>query len=582
VDMKGALDTTFIVVGSVGPTGISDFSNRPGTTCLTDGASPCKYSASLKESGYLMNRFIVAPGELILVSDGAGGSVRQSGTSLAAPMVAGAVALIQDRWPWMREKPRDIAKVILESAKDLGDPGTDPVYGVGMLDIEAAMAPLDFSKLRYYLTDKAGKQSQVAVGTLSSRGVQPSWATGDMYFTAFEPLEEVERDFLIPLSTRLYGTMRQGEYFQDYVYNRMVTWMGTSGFAGGPLGIGDRSRSRAIGAGNGWTMQMTGRLASDYSGDGRGRRTALRSTVQFASPSGATAISLGLGDGAAAIGGQAGMSLASDFDPYSGGVNPLLGFASGGAHVGVRTEIARGLQIKAGFSQERRSRGLDLYDVGNLAERVALGGLARYRARATSIQVEYGATDWLRISAAATQLSEPNAFLGVRSLASSDLAGGTSTQGMTVGAEVSLGHGVSLFGTGTGSRSRSVGSDSALRIGRGGVLGSAYQVGIGKQGLFSAQDAIRVTMAQPLRMERGRLELGGVQVIDRSTGEKGYAVSRFDLSGVQPRRMVVEGNYATQLLDGVAEVSMFGRGEVGALDPGTARLMLGSQLRVTF
>lgn len=66
-------------------------------TCLTDGGTKCKKSASLKESGYLMNRFIVAPGELILVADGTGGLTRQSGTSLVAPPVAGTVALIQDR-----------------------------------------------------------------------------------------------------------------------------------------------------------------------------------------------------------------------------------------------------------------------------------------------------------------------------------------------------------------------------------------------------------------------------------------------------------------------------------------------------
>ena len=76
INMEGALDSTFIVVGSVDPYGrISAFSNTPGTACITLG-STCENTQAwnsddprfatsdyLKQSGLLMNRFIVAPGE---------------------------------------------------------------------------------------------------------------------------------------------------------------------------------------------------------------------------------------------------------------------------------------------------------------------------------------------------------------------------------------------------------------------------------------------------------------------------------------------------------------------------------------
>lgn len=579
VDMKGTLDTTFIVVGSVGPSGISEFSNRPGTTCLTDGGTECKKSSSLKESGYLMNRFIVAPGELILVSDGAGGVVRQSGTSLAAPLVAGAVALIQDRWPWMREKPRDIAMVILGSAKDLGAPGIDPVYGVGMLDVEGAMSPLDFNKLKYYLTSNNGKsQNEVSASTLRGQGLQASWSANDMYFTAFEKLDQVERDFLIPLSTRLYGTTRNGEYFQDFVYNRMVKWIEGANFAGRPLGFSDSMQSAPVDLG-GWTMRMSGRMVSSHDDRGQAFRPELRSTVYLTAPSGKLGFSMGHGDGAVALGGGRGASMAADFDPYSGGTNPLLGFASGGSHAAAQVAVGGGVELRAGYTEQRNYRPEDLVTVRDSSGHNMLD---RYRASAMSVELGYDALSWLRISAAATNLREPNAVFGVRPLVGTDLAGGSRTNSMTVGANADLGSGIAVFGTATSARSYSARSDSSLRIGADGLTGTSFQAGLAKTGLLGGNDAVRLTLAQPLRLSGGSLELTEVQVVDRQTGEKGVVTQRFSLAGTQPRRLVLEGNYGASFLDGRAQLSLFGRGEMRDLDAGTPRLMLGSQVQLAF
>ena len=190
VDWTGVGDVSnLIVVGSVDPaSNISFFSNRPGEACFTvDGAC---------QEGYrLMDRFLVAPGELILVSDGNGGVMRQSGTSFAAPLVSGAAALVQGRWGWIA--PRDVADVLLETARDLGDPGTDAVYGRGMLDIGAAMSPLDPDDL--YLVTAGMARHDIGQVKFKSRQLN-FFSPDENSVVLFEDLNDTFRDFVIALS----------------------------------------------------------------------------------------------------------------------------------------------------------------------------------------------------------------------------------------------------------------------------------------------------------------------------------------------------------------------------------------------
>ncbi|HEX4412143.1 MAG TPA: S8 family peptidase, partial [Lacipirellulaceae bacterium] len=130
-----------LIVGSVDPDGnISSFSNTPGNACIMVSGVCDK----------LMNHFLVAPGENILVEDSSGNLSRASGTSFAAPLVTGAVALLQDRWPWLQQHSAETVQIILQSATDLGAPGVDPVYGWGELNIQASQSPLNFDNLIVY------------------------------------------------------------------------------------------------------------------------------------------------------------------------------------------------------------------------------------------------------------------------------------------------------------------------------------------------------------------------------------------------------------------------------------------------
>lgn len=76
---------------------------------------------------------LVSPGIGILSTDINGGYTSSSGTSLAAPHVAGALALLLGAYPDLSVDEQE--KILLESAFDLGVEGPDNDYGYGRLDI---------------------------------------------------------------------------------------------------------------------------------------------------------------------------------------------------------------------------------------------------------------------------------------------------------------------------------------------------------------------------------------------------------------------------------------------------------------
>ncbi len=81
---------------------------------------------------------LVAPGQR-LVTTGMGNAYQYAtGTSFAAPMVAGSAALAWASNPELR--PATIADILTASTKDLGARGKDSTYGTGRLDVAAAVS----------------------------------------------------------------------------------------------------------------------------------------------------------------------------------------------------------------------------------------------------------------------------------------------------------------------------------------------------------------------------------------------------------------------------------------------------------
>ncbi len=78
---------------------------------------------------------ITAPGTEIVTDTSVA-----TGTSFAAPIVSAAVATLREAFPYM--SATQITTLLFETARDLGAPGVDEIYGHGMLDMERATRPV--------------------------------------------------------------------------------------------------------------------------------------------------------------------------------------------------------------------------------------------------------------------------------------------------------------------------------------------------------------------------------------------------------------------------------------------------------
>lgn len=92
--------------------------------------------------GVAMRYCLVAPGQVVVTDPGSSPNAPSyrtdvRGTSLAAPLVSGAAALVWEAFPYFDNDL--VRQTILGTATDIGAPGVDPVFGYGRLDVGKAV-----------------------------------------------------------------------------------------------------------------------------------------------------------------------------------------------------------------------------------------------------------------------------------------------------------------------------------------------------------------------------------------------------------------------------------------------------------
>lgn len=573
-----------LIVGSLDLNGnISDFSNRPGEACLLVNGQ-CGAGHALKD------RFLVAPGELLLVGNNSGGVSRATGTSFAAPLVTGAVALVQNNWSWLKNHPIETADIILSSAKDLGAPGVDAVYGHGLLDIGAAMAPLDPAALTINVGGGDFLLSNSGL-TVEGQALFSNQAT----ITAFETIGGTYRDFAITLEslglatadpsanvdaasqdylqsmTTTVSTNNNGEadedeeQFDDFAFTNQKTL--------NTLGFGDKE-SR-------WTAQFVSTLR-DQEEVVTADAVPFQMSAIMKNNANGLLLRFGQGQSALALNSSSTFGMTSDHDIKTGGVNPFLGLASGGFYAGAAMPVAKNLSMSFAFTQDTDKQAFIDTDSGELRELYT--GVEDYEAAAVSMEFNYTVSEAVDVSVGYTQLHEATGFLGAQGAGLLNLEGGAVTDAATLGANADLGRGIALSASATLGKTRAGAFDnSILSVGDDGVTSTAFQIAALKKGVFGKKDQMRFSIAQPMHLEAGALEATTMQVVDRATGELDLVASELELH-TNDRRFVSELIYATSIFEGRGSLSAFSQVDMNNRELGFAQTAVagGGRLDIRF
>ena len=209
------LDGQMIIVGNWDSNNntINGSSNKAGTVCATYENNVCIDAAKVKDF------YIMANGTNVTSTKSGGGYVTMTGTSMAAPVVTGSIAVLHQMWPHMKGK--HLVQLVLVTGNKNFSNYDENIHGQGLLDMDNATRPVGATGIP--TTGRAnGNISNISGGVVTG-GVSAGQITA---LTRVMVLDEFDRDFYVDLGgmtqsidTRTASVAKQMgavNYFQPY------------------------------------------------------------------------------------------------------------------------------------------------------------------------------------------------------------------------------------------------------------------------------------------------------------------------------------------------------------------------------
>ncbi len=469
-------------------------------------------SAISNAAGDYKDWFLGAPGYMVNVAYQHDGMNTVSGTSFAAPAVAGAVALLRQAFPNL--SANEVVQILLTTADDLGQAGADTEFGQGRLNIGKAFQPIGQTAL-------AG--SSVLASPLEN-GVAPL-AAGD----AFQKgslnavvLDAYKRAFTLNLAKTIKGATASAP-----LTSMIMADVRTAPLRAGELGFASATANVSINKRMGFAQPGIGPRDSID--------TQLLDFTFISKPFAGTSFAVSKSNDANtlvdALNGQHHRDQLNISELFS---SPGFMVARSGA-----VALRHSLGPFAVSASHEKGRALELF-VGDNS--------ARYTMTNIAIGSKFDRT---RLSLGLSRLSENQTVLGGRF---DKLFGQPGSKTLFLDAKASRSFGAWSF---------SAGARHGWTTFAGGKVGtSGYSLGISRDGVFESNDGLAFHLSQPLRIERGGMNVMLPGSYDYSSTSAPWRQAFMSLSP-SGREIVGELGYTREFTSGVANFNLFGRREPG-------------------
>ena len=449
--------------------------------------------------------YLVAPG-VGLVSSAPGGAYASiSGTSMAAPIVSAAAALLRQMWPYLRAD--QVASVLFVTATDLGAPGIDAVYGRGLLNVAKALQPVGVVKTITW----GGSTIPLLMTSLS-----PSPATSKLWSLAASGAldaigtDDFKRGYSLKMGSAIARApgMSLAQVFGEFERRSEIA----------EQLLADGARRTAV------SLQA------------RGQRAQLASFAYASAPGRAMSFAFGQGGMAGQAFGIAGMPLLQSLGAAPVLVNPYFSLLPGAAHMAFSGHPDSATSLRLGWLRA---------GTGPTAEDSASHDSAmRLRAQMALFEVLHGG-DTGAMSLSLSRTVEQDAFLAAQSHGSLAFGPQAATTAVQVGAAWRLAPqlvlaGQSSYGITPGSVDRLslISAMSPLRT-------NAFSLAIVAAQQLCPGDRLSLSFAQPLRAYAGTITLDAVTAID----DAGHEIRAQRTLAMVPtaRELMLELNYQRPL-----------------------------------
>jgi len=461
--------------------------------------------------------YLSALGKSVRTIDHTGTGYLYSGTSFAAPIITGAVALLAQAFPNLSGE--QIIDILFKSADDLGAAGTDTSFGRGRLNIQRAFQPIGTATL-------AGSSVAVTESTLTS-ALPEAAGDGALGTSSFGTviLDGYSRAFALDLAQSLQA-MEQRRPLERALSGRVRSNSVTAGPVALTLSVASRDSRPFFD------------LAEVNFGPDDVRHSRLVAGNAIARLDRRTRVAFGIAESAKALerdltgANKGGFLVARD-------TSGEPGFAAlRGSSVALRRDLGKqiGLTLSAENGKVFRDQRAGELDMP-------------YRLATATFDKQLGA-NWLSLGV--TRLDEQRSLLGGR-MGETFGGGGSNSWFVDGEARRDLGKG---FSAGVSARR----GWTAFAGGR--FQTSAYAFDLAKLGLLSDFDRLGLRLSQPIRIDQGGLSLALPTGYDYATGLATSGMQRLSLSP-SGREIDAELSYGTRLGSGWIGGNLYARRNPG-------------------